>query len=234
MPTFTERLTTALRESVVLTQGALPDRGQMPTPFPVLDKHCPIEKTDARWALSPLKRIPLSYLHATQRTVDADNVKKFIDDPNLGGAPLIVQTPDGLVIADGHHRASAARIRGEVSIVAHVMEDAAANAAGAGGVAGLVGDPPVSRSKLWKRRMDEACADTFAGADVFDVDMGTLNKARYPKQKWERFSKYVGVEEEGEGIRSHARKNWTKNIILRDKTTGLMSYLRKRETYRRG
>jgi len=77
--------------------------------------------------------------------------------------------------------------------------------------------------------MTEDASDTFAGGDVMDVDLGRVMKAMAPKKPWERFSKYVGVDEVGENIRVHARKNWKKNIILRDAKTGIMTYLRRRK-----
>ena len=77
--------------------------------------------------------------------------------------------------------------------------------------------------------MTEDASDTFAGGDVMDVDMARVLKAMAPKKPWERFSKYVGVDEVGENIRVHARKNWKKNIILRDAKTGIMTYLRRRK-----
>ena len=69
--------------------------------------------------------------------------------------------------------------------------------------------------------------DTFAGADVLDTDMDVLMAVKEPKKRWERYAKYVGVEEGGEAIRQHARKS-AKDIILRDSKTGTMTYLRKR------
>lgn len=110
-----------------------------------------------------------------------------------------------------------------------VEEDAPAMAAGHGAVAGLgvgpQGEPGVPR----KKRVEEAVADTFGGADVFDVDMGLVLNVPNPKQKWERFSKYVGIDEVGEDIRAHARKNWQRDIILRDSKTGVMRFLRRRQ-----
>ena len=75
----------------------------------------------------------------------------------------------------------------------------------------------------------EDASDTFAGGDVMDVDLERVLKAMAPKKPWERFSKYVGVDDVGENIRVHARKNWKKNIILRDAKTGIMTYLRRRK-----
>jgi len=77
--------------------------------------------------------------------------------------------------------------------------------------------------------MTEDASDTFAGGDVMVVDLGRLMKVMAPKKPWERFSKYVGIDEIGENIRLHARKNWKKNIILRDAKTGIMTYLRRRK-----
>jgi hypothetical protein len=76
--------------------------------------------------------------------------------------------------------------------------------------------------------MDEAVADTFGNADVFDVDMDLVLNTREPKKNWERYSKYVGIDEVGEDIRAHARKNWKRDIILRDSKTGVMRFLRRR------
>jgi len=75
----------------------------------------------------------------------------------------------------------------------------------------------------------EDASDTFAGGDVMDVDLERVLNAMAPKKPWERFSKYVGIDEVGENIRLHARKNWKKNIILRDAKTGIMTYLRRRK-----
>jgi hypothetical protein len=79
--------------------------------------------------------------------------------------------------------------------------------------------------------LQEAADDTFAGGDVMDVDLGRVMTALNPKKPWERFSKYVGIDEVGENIRAHARarENWKKNIILRDAKTGIMTYLRRRK-----
>jgi hypothetical protein len=217
------RLQRILHE-IATAPGTLPDRGMMPAPFPVLDQHIP---NDPRFLDAPLRRVPLQLVHATQRTIDAENVKRFIDDPLLGGQPVVALHDKGYAIVDGHHRLAAARMRGETYVLAHVVEDAPANAAGGGGVAGLgvgpQGEPGVMLPR--KRKIDET-HDTFAGADVFDTDIDLVS-IKEPKKRWERYAKYVGVEEEGETIRQHARRS-KRDIILRDSKTGTMSWLRKR------
>ena len=79
---------------------------------------------------------------------------------------------------------------------------------------------PVNRQRLGIQE------DTFAGAEVLDTDMDGVMATRAPKRRWERYAKYVGVEEEGERIRLHARKS-KRDIILRDSKTGAMTWLRK-------
>lgn len=114
--------------------------------------------------------------------------------------------------------------------LAKVEEDAPAMAAGHGAVAGIGVGPKGEPGVMLPRRkhMDEAVADTFGNADVFDVDMNLVLNVREPKKNWERYSKYVGIDEVGEDIRAHARKNWKRDIILRDSKTGVMRFLRRR------
>lgn len=274
------RLRRVLREAADFQSGTLPDRGRMPSPFPVLDQHIP---NDPRFLDTPLRRVPLKQVHATQRTIDTENVRKFIDDPTLGGHPVVALHDKGYAIVDGHHRLAAARMRGETYALAHVVEDAPANASGAGGAAGLgvgpQGEPGVrlprkrrmdEETKLWKYnkrsgywdlqrsiidphdeekwlgifQKDEPSEhfklsknrpsgkpklqeDSFAGGDILDSNMDTLMVIKEPKKRWERYAKYVGVDEDGEAIRQHARKS-PRDIILRDSKTGTMTYLRKR------
>lgn len=115
-----------------------------------------------------------------------------------------------------------------------VEEDAPANAAGGGHVAGLgigpQGEPGVTVTRR-KKRMSEA-ADTFANADVFDVSSDTMFRMRGPKLPWQQYRAFVGEEPDGEAIRQHARKQWTRDIILRDSRSGAMTYLRRRSSRR--
>jgi hypothetical protein len=78
-----------------------------------------------------------------------------------------------------------------------------------------------------KERLHEAPVDTFGNADVFDVDMDRLLRISQ-KHRWERYAKYLELDEVGEDIRQHARKNWKRDIVLRDSKTGVMRFLRRR------
>lgn len=71
--------------------------------------------------------------------------------------------------------------------------------------------------------------DTFAGADVFDVTTDKFLASRFGKNRYHRYSKYVGEDETGEAIRQHGRST-KKDIILKDGTTGAMIYLRRKRT----
>lgn len=120
-----------------------------------------------------------------------------------------------------------------------VEEDAPANAAGGGHVAGLgigpQGEPGVSVPRRKKRRGDEKLEeahDTFANADVFDVSPDTVFRMRGPKLPWQQYRAFVGEEPDGEAIRQHARKQWSRDIILRDSRSGAMTYLRRRSSRR--
>jgi hypothetical protein len=106
-------------------------------------------------------------------------------------------------------------------------EDAPANVASSGAVAGLTGDPPMGKEaqKKYIKR--------FANNDVFVVDSSTYNKARLGKQKYVKYEKYVGNDEVGNAIREYGRKNPKKPIILQDGENGPMIFLRRgRNTFR--
>lgn len=69
--------------------------------------------------------------------------------------------------------------------------------------------------------------DVFAGTTIFDCDPATFQNCRLGKKKYARYSKYVGEEEQGERIRQYGRKFPKNGIVVRDKDTGAMRYLRK-------
>jgi hypothetical protein len=84
-----------------------------------------------------------------------------------------------------------------------------------------------------KERLHESPADTFGiDADVFDVDMDRLLRIQ-TKASHERYKKYLDLDEVGEDIRAHARKNPKRDIVLRDSKTGVMRFLRRRATKKR-
>lgn len=90
------------------------------------------------------------------------------------------------------------------------------------GVAGK--DVPLG--KVVRRNWQEM--DTFAGSNIFDVDPCTYSKCKAAKQKYERWDKYVNEEdgEVGQDILKFARSYPGKGIVLREKGTNAMVYLK--------
>jgi len=101
--------------------------------------------------------------------------------------------------------------------VAHdpLKEDAPANATGA------EGSDPMSVKTPFKPR-------EFAGAAVFDVDDDKMFASRLGKHPKHRYSRYIGEDEVGQNIRTYAKANPKKSIILRHGKSGAMIYLRRK------
>lgn len=69
---------------------------------------------------------------------------------------------------------------------------------------------------------------TFAGCPVFDVDSSTFQKCRLGKKRYARYEQYV-TGPVGEEIKAYGRdsKNRRRGIIIRNKQSGAMFYLRR-------
>lgn len=102
-------------------------------------------------------------------------------------------------------------------------EDAPVMAASHGAVAGLgvgpQGEPPVSSSRMFRRKK-------FAGAEVFEVNSDWFHRARMGKRHYGRYEHYVGNDETGLAIREYGNTNYGKPIVIQDERTGAMCYLR--------
>lgn len=68
--------------------------------------------------------------------------------------------------------------------------------------------------------------DAF-GHRVFDVDSSAVWNSRNGKHPKHKYKKYVGEDDTGEEIRQYGRKNPKKGIILRNKNSGEMVFLRR-------
>lgn len=77
--------------------------------------------------------------------------------------------------------------------------------------------------------VSDQSAPRFANARVFDVDSDKVMKSRFGKKDRDRWRKYVDEDDEGEEIRQYAKKNPKDSIILKDRATGAMVYLRKKQ-----
>lgn len=75
---------------------------------------------------------------------------------------------------------------------------------------------------------DTVGVQTFMGKKVFKVNMDRIMSCRFGKRKYDRYCKYVGMDEIGEEIRQYARKHPKEDIILKDSRTGQMVFLRRK------
>jgi hypothetical protein len=136
------------------------------------------------------------------------------------------------------------------------QEDAPANSAGSGAIAGIgvgpQGEPGISRSvmKKYKKRNDsgkeaqetelslmkrktpmmeetkECKTGTFAGQTTFVVPSNIFHEARMSKKKGKHWRTYIGEDDHWKHIREYAMKNPKKAVILQDENTGSMCYAR--------
>ena len=102
-----------------------------------------------------------------------------------------------------------------------IKEDAPANSAGGGNIAGLgvgpQGEPgrPAQFMPMFKR-------GKFAGKDTFIVPSKLFHAGRNQKKKGQHWLKYLEENEGFEEIREWASKNPKKSVILQDEVTGAM------------
>lgn len=85
-------------------------------------------------ARAPIVDVPLRGIHTIQRSVNPDRVAQYLRDPGLTppdavgkhggpvGVPIIVRAEGVLHAHDGHHRLSAAALRGETKIRARFVD----------------------------------------------------------------------------------------------------------------
>jgi hypothetical protein len=99
-------------------------------------------------------------------------------------------------------------------------EDAPANSAGSGAIAGLDDNPPMGKTA------QAAFIRRFANNDVFVVDTQRFNQARLGKKKYLKYEKYVGNDDVGNAIREYGRKYPNRPIIVQDNQTQAMMFLR--------
>lgn len=102
-----------------------------------------------------------------------------------------------------------------------IKEDAPANSAGGGNIAGI-GVGPKGEPGRPAQMMPMLRRGKFAGKQTFIVSSKMFHTGRLSKKKGQHWSKYF-EEAEGFGeIREYARKNPKKSIILQDENTGAL------------
>lgn len=90
-------------------------------PFPIVER--PVLDVPATFDRGPSfeKAVPLSLLIATQRDFNPDVVLGLMDADDADPIDVVLSLGK-YYIADGHHRAIAAKYRGESVVDAHVVE----------------------------------------------------------------------------------------------------------------
>jgi len=68
----------------------------------------------------------------------------------------------------------------------------------------------------------------FANCAVFDVCKDRYHKCIQGKKQYDKYENYVGNDEIGEAIRQYGRKYPNKSIIVREKDTHAMVFLRRK------
>lgn len=102
-----------------------------------------------------------------------------------------------------------------------VLCEDVANSAGSGQVAGIGVGPNGEPGFMVKRVPD------FAGCRVFEVNSTVFQKCKFGKKKFARYEQYVGNDPTGLEIKEYGKANLKRGIILMDKFTGAMLYLRR-------
>ena len=104
-----------------------------------------------------------------------------------------------------------------------------------GGVAGMhqsvtpvvdaqVAGREADRIRVPKKKKKKV-SETFAGCPVFTVTSEEYNKSLRGRNKHERWSRKMNMEDNNnQSIRTYAHRNPGKAVIIKDSTTGTMSY----------
>jgi hypothetical protein len=83
--------------------------GKIPTPWPIGE--LPTLDPEA-WEASKIETVPIAELTATQRTLNVERVREYVQNPgrideNRRALANVYANSDGLMIVDGHHRLAA-------------------------------------------------------------------------------------------------------------------------------
>lgn len=101
-----------------------------------------------------------------------------------------------------------------------LAEDAPANVSGGTGI----NAPNPTMANIDKPLVKR---EKFANKEVFEVDDNFYNKCIHGKAKYAKYSAYVGDDHTGEAIRQYGRANPKASIIVKNKNTQNMMYLRR-------
>lgn len=103
-----------------------------------------------------------------------------------------------------------------------LAEDAPANVSGGTGI----NSPNPDMANIDKP-MSLVKREKFADKEVFEVDDQFYQKCIHGKAKYAKYADYVGNDETGEAIRQYGRSNPKASILVKNKNTQNMTYLRR-------
>jgi hypothetical protein len=134
-------------------------KGTSKVPFPVADRDSYVASVKQHGSVAakthgaPIALVNLKDLHAIQKTVNDERLQQHLSDPDMvqpgtrgtghGGLvdkPVVVKKDEQLYIHDGHHRLTAASLRGQETAKVRLVD----LDAGAGGAAPVLGEDRAS------------------------------------------------------------------------------------------
>lgn len=191
----------------------------------ILEKEYPVIISEGK--MEDLQETPLKKgeykLKNAVLTDEGDALKK--------GEVLVANTdtrPDGKILGQFVYTLQTKKGRRQVSVSRDDLQEsvsaAPANVAAAGGLAGsghTEGDVVVVKRPTEPTKR-------FAGCDVFEVDGDTFSRCKDGKPHQKHWKSWVGDDESGKAIRDYATKNPNKSIIIQDKASKAMLYVRKK------
>jgi hypothetical protein len=99
----------AIVEALTALDAISATGGKIPTPWPIGE---PPTVDPKEWETSEIETVPIAGLTATQRTLNVERVREYVQNPgkideNRRAFANVYANSDGLMIVDGHHRLAA-------------------------------------------------------------------------------------------------------------------------------
>jgi hypothetical protein len=107
--------------------GGLPEfekswTDDVPVQGPIVARNVPFYSfTEASKANAPTKLIPISGMYTSQLTVDRELVRRLMSEP-WNAAPIVMPWEGRWAVQDGHHRITAAMLRGAAGVLCRIVQ----------------------------------------------------------------------------------------------------------------
>ena len=114
------------REEAEALLDQLPDvegwPGDVPVQGPTVARNAPFYSfTESSKANASTKMIPISGMYTSQLTVDRELVRRLLSD-KWNASPIVMPWEGRWAVQDGHHRITAAVLRGASGVVCRVVQ----------------------------------------------------------------------------------------------------------------